>query len=681
MAASNSWDELHLLRSVIAAVGEPIFAKDRRGCYVLVNEAAAAAMGRPPAECLGRDDAELLGAAQAHDLSARDRRVLDAGIASSTEEELATALRRCTYLTTKVPYRNAQGEVVGLIGMARDITDRKAAERAHQRTHRLLEALRRAQCEFLEHADPRPVFDHLLRELLAVTDSSYGFIGEVIYGNQGRPYLQTHAISDISWDDATRALYEQNAPAGMQFHNLRTLFGAVIETERPVIANDPHADPRRGGLPPRHPPLERFLGLPLHHGARLVGIVGLANRPAGYDDALVRDLQPFLLTCAALLEAIRAAQRRQQLEQSLRRSEGQFRSLVEATSDWVWEVDQHAVYTYASPKVLELLGYEPSEVVGRTPFDLMPPNEAERVAGIFGPIAAARKPFQDLENVNRHKDGRLVVLETSGVPLFDERGEFCGYRGIDRDVTCRKEMEEQMRRQQVELAHVARLSTMGELVAGISHEINQPLYAIQNFAAACQAAIQTDPERVRSWLQQIREQARRAGDILARLRGFARKRPPQRSALDPGEMIREAVALLAPDARQRQVRVELNLNGELPPVFADRTEVQQVLVNLLRNALEALEQVSVESRRATIGASVQPEWVLFTVSDSGPGLPALPPSQLFETFFTTKPSGLGMGLSIARSLVEGAGGRLWAETVAPGGACFSFTLPQAEPCP
>jgi len=142
---------------------------------------------------------------------------------------------------------------------------------------------------------------------------------------------------------------------------------------------------------------------------------------------------------------------RQESEQALRTSELKFRTFVETTRDWVWEVDEHAVYTYASPRIREILGYEPGEVIGKTPFELMPPNEARRVADLFGPIAAARQPFTLLENTNLHKDGRLVVLETSGTPIFDSAGSFRGYHGIDRDITDRKRTEEALRASELRL--------------------------------------------------------------------------------------------------------------------------------------------------------------------------------------------------------------------------------------
>ncbi len=142
---------------------------------------------------------------------------------------------------------------------------------------------------------------------------------------------------------------------------------------------------------------------------------------------------------------------RQESEQALRASELKFRTFVETTRDWVWEVNEHAIYTYASPRIREILGYEPEEVIGKTPFDLMPPEEAIRVAGLFGPIAAARQPFTLLENTNHHKNGRLVVLETSGTPIFDSAGTFRGYHGIDRDIADRKRTEETLRASELRL--------------------------------------------------------------------------------------------------------------------------------------------------------------------------------------------------------------------------------------
>ncbi len=192
----------------------------------------------------------------------------------------------------------------------------------------LLQILGRAQNRFIAATSPQVLFDELLSELLPLTESEYGFIGEVLFTPEGEPYLKTHAITNIAWNEETRAFYETNAAQGLEFHNLHTLFGAVLTTAAPVIANDAARDPRRGGVPDGHPSLNAFLGLPVHRGDVLVGMLGLANRPGGYDQTLVEFLRPILDMCAHIIEAWRTDQRRQGAEAALRAARDQ---AVEAT--------------------------------------------------------------------------------------------------------------------------------------------------------------------------------------------------------------------------------------------------------------------------------------------------------------------------------------------------------------
>lgn len=201
---------------------------------------------------------------------------------------------------------------------------------------------------------------------------------------------------------------------------------------------------------------------------RKKGIAGqydfrIRRRDGSYFWALVSTTPVFDTTgrYAGVLGMISDITKRKEAEEALKISEERFRSLVETTSDWVWEVDENAVYTYASPKVRDILGYEPREIIGKTPFDLMPPEEAKRVAGIFGPIAASRRPVELLENINIHKDGRRITLETSGAPLFDSEGRFNGYRGIDRDITERKRAIDALIESEANLANAQRIARIG----------------------------------------------------------------------------------------------------------------------------------------------------------------------------------------------------------------------------
>ena len=216
------------------------------------------------------------------------------------------------------PVRDHAGHQIAVVGTMQDITDRKRALETLTRTHRLLESLSQAQSRFLLEADPRSTFDEMLRILLALTDSEYGFIGEVHRTSDGAPYLKTHAMTNIAWDQETRDFYARHAPGGLEFYNTSSLFGAVLVTGEAVLANAPAHDPRRTGIPPGHPPLCAFLGLPFKHGGQMLGMVGIANRPGGYDEAMVAYLEPFLTTCASLVAAYRSDRRRQQAEEELR---------------------------------------------------------------------------------------------------------------------------------------------------------------------------------------------------------------------------------------------------------------------------------------------------------------------------------------------------------------------------
>lgn len=174
-----------------------------------------------------------------------------------------------------------------------------------RKSNELLASIGRAQSRFISAHDPRKIFDGLLKDILSLTGSEYGFIGEVLRSPDGLPYLKTHAVTNIAWDRETRRLYDEQAAKGMEFHNLDNLFGAVMRTGKPVVSNRPMKDRRRGGLPEGHPPLESFLGMPYYIGEKLIGMAGIANRPGGYDRSVIGFLKPLLSTCANIIEAYR----------------------------------------------------------------------------------------------------------------------------------------------------------------------------------------------------------------------------------------------------------------------------------------------------------------------------------------------------------------------------------------
>jgi len=265
---------------------------------------------------------------------------------------------------------------------------------------------------------------------------------------------------------------------------------------------------------------------------------------------------------------------------------------------------------------------------------------------------------------------------------FDSAGKPILVRGVSNDITARKEAELESQNLRRELAHVGRVSMMGQLASALAHEINQPLGAILRNAEAAELYLENaspDLEEIRAILADIRKDDQRAGSVIDRMRALLKRQNLVKGPVNVGELIGEVVALVRSDAVTRHVTLEVAVADRLPRVRGDVVHLQQVLLNLIVNGVDAIEETNPENRRVSITASLDgPQMVEIAVSDSGPGIPADKLASIFDPFFTTKPNGMGMGLPISRTIIEAHGGRLWAENRPAGGASFRFTLPVAE---
>jgi len=242
----------------------------------------------------------------------------------------------------------------------------------------------------------------------------------------------------------------------------------------------------------------------------------------------------------------------------------------------------------------------------------------------------------------------------------------------------RTDMEQREKQHQAELAHVARISTMGEMTAGLAHELNQPLASIANYADSCVIDVQRDqinPVDLLDCLNRISEEALRAGQIIRRLRSFVRKAPPRRSSIDLNELVGEIVEFLDADAKRLEIRMQVDLAEGVPQIQADPIQIEQVVLNLLRNGMESIKSTDQCNRELRIQTSVIDNTIEFSVHDSGHGVPADIAETIFNPFVTTKADGLGLGLSISRSIIEAHGGRLWADLKEARGATFRFRIP------
>jgi C4-dicarboxylate-specific signal transduction histidine kinase len=269
--------------------------------------------------------------------------------------------------------------------------------------------------------------------------------------------------------------------------------------------------------------------------------------------------------------------------------------------------------------------------------------------------------------------------------VFDAQGGFCGYRGVGSDVTAavRAEQAEQALHQaQAELAHVSRVTTLGELAASIAHEINQPLAAIVADTHACLNWLDAVPPRLesrREALTAVAQDGNRAAEVITRIRALLSKSSVARRPCDLAEVIRDARALVRPELERHGIVLETHVATDLPPVMGDRIQLQQVLLNLLMNSVQTSRDLPPERCRLTVRATIEQRdggaSALVAVEDAGVGFSEQQAARLFEAFYTTKPGGLGMGLSISRSIIERHGGRLWATANKEHGATFHFALP------
>ena len=368
-----------------------------------------------------------------------------------------------------------------------------------------------------------------------------------------------------------------------------------------------------------------------------------------------------------------------QIEEALRTREGHLRSILETIPDAMIVIDGSGIMQFFSSAAERQFGYTEHEAIGQNVNMLMPNPDRSRHDGYLARYRSTGE--RHIIGIGRivtgqRKDGTtfpmhlsIGEMQSAGVPYFT---------GFVRDLTEHQQTQARLQELQSELVHVSRLTAMGEMASALAHELNQPLSAISNYMNGSRRLIaaSSDPNRskIENALDCAAEQAIRAGQIIRRLREFVARGESEKRVESLSKLIEEAGALGLAGAREQGVRLRFNLNPRHDLVLVDRVQIQQVLVNLFRNALEAMAQ---SSQRELIASNtlVAGDMIEIEVSDTGSGFQDDVKQHLFQTFFTTKETGMGVGLSISRSIIEAHGGKMWAEAKASGGATFRFTVP------
>jgi PAS domain S-box-containing protein len=375
-----------------------------------------------------------------------------------------------------------------------------------------------------------------------------------------------------------------------------------------------------------------------------------------------------------------AAQALELQEEKLQRSEAY---LAEAqrlthTGSWAWRVTGREAL-HLSEEWYRIYGFDPENGPPALEERLQRTHPEDR-AKWLGAIdrAIAEKSDYEVEFRILLPDGSVKHIHTVGHPVLNASGDLAQFVGSSTDITQRKLAEEALRQAQADLAYVSRVTTMGELTASLAHEVNQPIAAAVTDANTCIRWLtrdQPDLEEAREAAFRIVKDAKRATEIVSRIRLLFEKGAPIRELVDVNEVIREMIVLLRNEATRQPVSIRAELTADLPPVMGDRVQLQQVMMNLIMNSIDAMNDVAGPRELAIRSQQAENEELMVSVSDTGVGLPAYQVDQIFNAFFTTKPHGSGMGLRISRSIVEAHGGRLWAADNSPRGASFYFALP------
>ncbi|WP_245621647.1 PhnD/SsuA/transferrin family substrate-binding protein [Sedimenticola selenatireducens] len=364
--------------------------------------------------------------------------------------------------------------------------------------------------------------------------------------------------------------------------------------------------------------------------------------------------------------------------------ERQYELILNSVADGIIGVDLDGKTTFANRAMSQITGWSATDLIGRNQHEILHHTRADGTPHPADqcPVYATcndQIPRFVEDDVFWKKDGSNFPVEYSSTPIRNEQFKTVGSVVVFRDISDRKRISEEARQHQDDLAHVARLSTMGEMASGIAHEINQPLTAIATNAHACIRMLEShsgETERVIDVMERIGSQAARAGEIIRHLRQFVKKEQPELSRIDINEVINEVITLLRTEIRKFEVKIALDLDDRIGKVMALHVQIDQVILNLARNAIEAMADIEEGTRLLSIATSNQPDdYVRVTITDTGPGLDPAVADQLFNPFVTTKPNGMGLGLSISQGIIEAHKGRIFTEPGEGRGARFVFLLP------
>jgi PAS domain S-box-containing protein len=556
-----------------------------------------------------------------------------------------------------------------------------ATEKELTRLNRILQTLYRCNHALVHAVDEHELFQSVCQILVEVGGLRLAWVGHceddakksvrpVAWAGNGLEYVEN---LKISWSEETE---RGRGPTGI-----------ALRTGKPYWVRDTRTEPtfapwRNAALARRY---ASCVALPLiAYGARIGCLNLYAGEPNAFNESTIEQYSDLANSLAHGVAALRTQEERKRAEQALRDSEQRLQDVVDNTTAVIFVKDLELRYVLINQEYERRYHVQRDQIRGKSDFDIHPRDVAEALRANDRQVIKAGAPIQFEECLPSNEGERYYI--SSKFLLRDGVGKPYAVCCIAADITERKRTEIELRRSeealreaQAALAHVSRVTTVGELAASIAHELNQPLTGVVTNGNACLrwlGGLPPNLEEARQSVIRIVRDGRRAADVIARIRALMRRTRTEMAPVDINHAIQEVAILVQAEVRKNGVKLRIDLDPALPPVIGDRVQLQQVVLNLVINAIEAMASVDCDNRELRIISRRQePETVLVAVRDSGVGIGQQSFEEISATFFTTKPHGMGMGLSISRSIVGTHGGRLWAEANADGGATFQFTLP------
>jgi PAS domain S-box-containing protein len=604
------------LAAIVRSSDDAIISKDLDGVITSWNAGAQRIFGYTEAEAVGRP-ITLIVPPELRDEESLILRRLRAGeyIRHFETVRITKQGARVDVSLTISPMKDSEGRVVGASKIARDITERKRGEEELRKQKEVFQKIFENIPVMIVFLDPLGAHELINPEW----ERTIGWTSEEI--RQQNLDVYAELFPDPQYRQMVRNLIAASAAQWIDL-KVRTRDGRVLD-----VAAD---------------------------------LVDLSD---GWTLGIGRDI---------------TAQKRAEAE--LRESEARFRLVADSAPVMIWMSGTDKLSTYFNKPWLDFTGRSLEQDLGNGWAEGVHPEDLRRCMTTYVQAFDRREAFRMEYRLRRH-DGEFRWVLDIGVPRFNPDGSFAGYIGSCIDVTERRRAEEQLRQAHADLARVTRMAAMGELAATIAHEVNQPLGAVVTNASASLRWLAVQPanlEETREAIERTVREATRASDVIRRIRALLQKGPPQMERLDVNAVIREVLILAGNEILRGGVAVQTDLALDLPNVLGDRVQLQQVLLNLILNGIEAMSTVTDRPRDLLIRSVNHPDGVLIQVHDSGVGVDPEQADRIFEAFFTTKPQGIGMGLSVGRSIVEVHGGRLWFTPGSSHGVVFQFTVPKAD---